>query len=66
MVRAGCGAEGEWYLGRGTGRGAWWCGDGDCASALTVGALARALRREVRASDLAALRALSTGKSAQL
>ncbi len=63
MVRAGRDVGGEWYLGRGGGRGAWWCRDGECEGSLSVRALARALHREVLESDLASLRALSTGKS---
>ncbi|MHB1088608.1 MAG: DUF448 domain-containing protein [Acidimicrobiales bacterium] len=56
LVRAGRTPEGQWYLGRGPGRGVWWCANATCGAALQVGQVARALRHAVSASDMAALR----------
>jgi predicted RNA-binding protein YlxR (DUF448 family) len=58
MVRAGRGPDGAWYLGRGPGRGAWWCADAGCGSALGPGALARALRAPVSDAQAGSLRAI--------
>jgi hypothetical protein len=60
MTRAGR-SDGTWYLGRGPGRGLWFC-DEDCAPALRVGHLARALKAEVDEGDLEAVRALKPGR----
>ena len=62
MVRAGRDATGSWHLGRGAGRGVWWCKDGVCASELCVGHVARALRSAVRESELATIRGLTSEK----
>ncbi|HUX04583.1 MAG TPA: DUF448 domain-containing protein [Acidimicrobiales bacterium] len=56
MVRAGRDAEARWYLGRGPGRGAWWCATTDCVGSLRASALARALRAEVSEADAQELR----------
>jgi hypothetical protein len=58
MVRAGRNADAQWYVGRGHGRGVWWCRETSCGAALQVGHLARALRTPVPASDLEVLLAL--------
>ena len=60
MVRAGR-ADGTWYLGRGPGRGLWWC-DVHCSKGLRVGHLARALKSSADERDLEAVRALETGR----
>ncbi|MHB8335440.1 MAG: YlxR family protein, partial [Acidimicrobiales bacterium] len=52
LCRAGRGEDGSWYLGRGVGRGVWWCRDRDCGSRLRWGAVARALRSPVSAADV--------------
>ena len=44
MLRAGRRLDGRWYLGRGPGRGVWWCQESTCGAELAVGQLARALR----------------------
>ena len=62
MVRAGRDAYGSWYLGRGAGRGVWWCDDAHCEGALSVSHLARALRATVTEADAAALRGLTNRK----
>ncbi|MFI5036463.1 MAG: DUF448 domain-containing protein [Acidimicrobiales bacterium] len=59
LVRAGRTPDGSWYLGRGSGRGAWWCASGACARSLSPGALARALRAPVTAAEVAVVRALA-------
>ncbi|MGD0692820.1 MAG: DUF448 domain-containing protein [Acidimicrobiales bacterium] len=60
MTRAGR-LDGAWYLGRGPGRGLWWC-DAECSKRLRVGHLARALKSSANESDLEAVRALETGR----
>ncbi|HXC19059.1 MAG TPA: hypothetical protein VNT80_04035 [Acidimicrobiales bacterium] len=60
MIRAGR-DNGTWYLGRGPGRGLWWC-DAECSKGLRVGHLARALRAGASESDLEAVRALESGR----
>ena len=60
MIRAGR-LDGTWYLGRGPGRGLWWC-DAHCAQGLRVGHLARALKSSATESDLEAVRALESGR----
>jgi len=60
MTRAGR-SDGSWYLGRGLGRGLWWC-DAECSTGLRVGHLARALKSAATEDDLAAVRALETGR----
>jgi predicted RNA-binding protein YlxR (DUF448 family) len=52
MVRAGRLPDGSWYLGRGPGRGAWWCAQAECADAVNAGALSRALRAPVSSTDV--------------
>gem|GEM_PF-603694 len=59
LARAGRASDGSWYLGRGPGRGVWWCADARCASSLSAGALARALRAPVTEASAGALRALA-------
>lgn len=61
LVRAGRREDGTWYLGRGPGRGLWWCALGSCAGSLSVGAARRALRAPVSEADAEALRALAAG-----
>ncbi|MHB8380451.1 MAG: hypothetical protein ACYDB2_11195 [Acidimicrobiales bacterium] len=63
MTRAGRDAHGTWYLGRGVGRGVWWCVGQPCEQELRVNHVARALRTTVFESDVAALRGLATKKS---
>ena len=58
MIRAGRTAQLQWHVGRGSGRGVWWCRDGACGSGLRVGLVARALRVEVSESEVEALRVL--------
>jgi hypothetical protein len=65
MLRAGRRLDGRWYLGRGPGRGVWWCQESTCGAELAVGQLARALRSAAGRSDLESLRALS-GHDAKL
>jgi len=60
MSRAGR-RDGTWYLGRGPGRGLWWC-DETCSKGLRVGHLVRALQSGASESDLEALRALGAGR----
>jgi predicted RNA-binding protein YlxR (DUF448 family) len=57
LVRVGR-SDGQWYVGRGDGRGAWFCAEGPCRDRLAVGQLTRALRAPVGDTDVAALRAL--------
>jgi len=59
MVRAARRPDGSWYLGRGPGRGAWWCDEPGCAAALSAGALSKALRTPVTPADVASLSALA-------
>ncbi len=66
MVRAGRQADGTWYLGRGEGRGVWWCSDRACGKEVRLTHLARALRASVAESEVAVLRGLATGKTPQL
>jgi hypothetical protein len=60
MSRAGR-VNGAWYLGRGPGRGLWWC-DEACAKGLRVGHLARALKSSANEGDLEDLLALEAGR----
>jgi predicted RNA-binding protein YlxR (DUF448 family) len=62
MVRAGRDAQGTWYLGRGVGRGVWWCKEGHCEEEVRVTHVTRALRSAAHESDVAALKGLSTSK----
>ncbi|HVB71661.1 MAG TPA: DUF448 domain-containing protein [Acidimicrobiales bacterium] len=59
MTRAARLPDGSWYLGRGPGRGAWWCAQPECAAALSAGALSRALRTPVTSADLELLGVLT-------
>ncbi len=61
MVRLGRGAAG-WYLGRGTGRGAWCCADTLCVTRLSARSLSRALRGEVTEVDLESVQRLWRGR----
>ena len=49
---------GQWYVGRGEGRGAWFCVEGSCRDRLAAGQLERALRARVRDGEVAAIIAL--------
>jgi predicted RNA-binding protein YlxR (DUF448 family) len=60
LVRVGR-FDGQWYLGRGEGRGAWFCAAGPCRDRLAVGTLTRALRAPVSDTEVAALGALVAG-----
>ncbi|MHB8827210.1 MAG: DUF448 domain-containing protein [Acidimicrobiales bacterium] len=57
LVRVGQ-RGGQWYVGRGEGRGAWLCAVGTCRDRLAAGQLARALRAPVGDAEAAALIAL--------
>lgn len=61
LVRAGRRADGSWYLGRGPGRGVWWCAQGECATGLSAAAASRALRAGVSGAEAEALVALAAG-----
>ncbi len=52
MQRAGRRRDGTWYLGRGVGRGVWWCRDGSCVARLESRTLSRALRVALTAADV--------------
>lgn len=56
LQRGGRSLDGVWYLGRGTGRGLWWCRAGECGSGVTLAHASRALRRSLGAEDVVALR----------
>jgi hypothetical protein len=60
MIRAGR-LDGTWYLGRGPGRGLWFC-DAECSKELRVGHLARALKSSANEGDLADLRAVEASR----
>jgi hypothetical protein len=62
MDRGARNDDGSWYLGRGPGRGIWWCRGTNCRASLTAGQLARALRGPVSESDAYALGALETNR----
>jgi hypothetical protein len=62
MVRVGRDAKGKWYLGRGTGRGVWWCNAKACEAVVGIAHVARALKTTVFESDVVALQGLATGK----
>jgi predicted RNA-binding protein YlxR (DUF448 family) len=62
MIRAGRDVGGQWYVGRGNGRGVWWCQESNCSELLQVGHLARALKSAVREADLKDLLALLDGR----
>ena len=55
LVRAGRTKDAQWYLGRGPGRGAWWCDEAKCTSALRVETLTRALRVSLSVGDVVML-----------
>jgi len=59
LHRAGRSPEGQWYLGRGGGRGLWWCRDTPCVGSLSVSQVARAMRTTVTVGDLEELRQLA-------
>lgn len=56
LQRAGLDDRGQWYLGRGDGRGLWWCREGECASGVDLARASRALKRALRAEDVQGLR----------
>ena len=56
LQRAGLDAANQWYLGRGEGRGLWWCREGECASGVSLAQASRALKRDLRAEDVQGLR----------
>jgi predicted RNA-binding protein YlxR (DUF448 family) len=58
LHRAGRNTDGQWYVGRGNGRGIWWCKESDCGTLLRVVHVARALRTAVPASEVDVLLAL--------
>ena len=58
LVRVGRGTDGAWYVGRGVGRGVWWCGGSDCGLRVEVRHVARAMRSAVSESDVVAIRVL--------
>jgi predicted RNA-binding protein YlxR (DUF448 family) len=62
MVRAGRSGAGAWSLGRGDGRGVWWCASGTCVEELRIGHLSRALRAQVHEGDVATLQSLAASK----
>lgn len=57
MARFARSPESDWYVGRGTGRGAWICLDGSCFNDLRAGQLSRALHAVVLESEVGDLRA---------
>ena len=58
LERAGR-VAGEWYRGRGPGRGLWWCRDGECGERVSVSLASRALRVALVAEDLEGWRELA-------
>ncbi|MEI6710508.1 MAG: hypothetical protein WCL17_05970 [Actinomycetota bacterium] len=52
LLRVGRDAQGAWQVGRGSGRGVWLCGVGECLKQLGVHHLAFALKGEVHGSEL--------------
>ncbi len=62
LSRAGRSPAGAWYLGRGDGRGVWWCVAGSCSRGLSAARLGRALRGSVSEAEAAALRELVEGR----
>lgn len=59
LQRGGRVSEGVWYLGRGVGRGVWWCRDGDCAHLVSGAHASRALRCPLGEIDVTALHQLA-------
>ena len=59
LQRAGRSPGGVWYLGRGTGRGLWWCRGEECGSGVNLAQASRALRCSLGESDAGALRELA-------
>gem|GEM_PF-1209557 len=51
MVRAGYTPDGSWYLGRGTGRGVWWCAGTSCEGEIQMSQVAKALRSPVTSAQ---------------
>lgn len=45
LTRAGRASDGVWYIGRGDGRGLWWCSTGACVQQLNRGHAQKAIRR---------------------
>src|ERR1019366_1314112 len=60
LQRAGRLSKGVWYLGRGVGRGLWWCREGECAARVNLAHASRALRCSLGEFDAAALRELAS------
>ncbi|NNN07768.1 MAG: DUF448 domain-containing protein [Acidimicrobiaceae bacterium] len=56
LHRAGRLSKGVWYLGRGSGRGLWWCREGECAERVNQVHVARSLRCSPAEIDVVALR----------
>ena len=65
MVRAGRDAHGTWHLGRGVGRGVWWCRNAACGRALRVSHVARALRAVVSEGDVEVVRGLMADRGSK-
>lgn len=65
MVRAGRDAHGTWHLGRGVGRGVWWCRNATCGRALRVSHVARALRAVVSEGDVEVVRGLMADRGSK-
>ncbi|MGA2122814.1 MAG: hypothetical protein ABSG58_00125 [Acidimicrobiales bacterium] len=61
LLRLGRDASGTWYVGRGNGRGVWWCADG-CGSSVRISQVAHALHASVSEADMAVVRDLAVGK----
>ena len=61
MVRAGRDRGGQWYLGRGVGRGIWWCLDAGCGRNLKAPHVTRSLRAAVSEGEVESLRVLARG-----
>ncbi len=52
MFRAGRATDGVWYLGRGGGRGLWWCANSTCQARLQLSHAQRALRRDLSGTEV--------------
>ena len=59
LQRCGRLSNGVWYLGRGVGRGLWWCREGECATRVNLAHASRALRSPLGEIDAVALRELA-------
>ena len=56
LHRAGRASSGVWYLGRGTGRGLWWCREPGCALGVNLSLASRSLRCPLGDEDAVAMR----------